>query len=284
MQNSKHEDAFMKMGVEYFREHILKLLGINYSYEEIGPTELVALTINELYMDFTFKTTEEDLYIHIEFQTTNKSEKKDLKRFHSYEALFSHNMDAKVITYVIYTGGIEETKGELDCGVYTYRVVPVYIGKKNADEVIQRLKEKKATGEALTEDDFAQLSLIPLMGGGMSRKDKIKEGILIAKEEHNDMADNVMAMLYTLADKFLDGIELDEIKEAMVMTRLGQMIMDDGIRIGELRGREEGIAENQKKMNSLINVLLTANRVDDCLRAAKDADYRDNLMKELGIR
>ena len=53
MPNSKHEDAFLKMGVEYFREHILKLLGINYSYEEIGPTELVALTINELYMDFT---------------------------------------------------------------------------------------------------------------------------------------------------------------------------------------------------------------------------------------
>ena len=135
-----------------------------------------------------------------------------------------------------------------------------------------------------TEDDVAQLSMIPLMGGQMSRKDKIKEGIFIAKEEHNDMADKVMAMLYTLADKFLDGIELDEIKEAMVMTRLGQMIMDDGIRIGELRGREEGIAENQKKMNSLINVLLTANRVDDCLRAAKDDDYRDNLMKELGIR
>ena len=88
MPNSKHEDAFLKMGVEYFREHILKLLGINYSYEEIGPTELVALTINELYMDFTFKTTEKDLYIHIEFQTTNNSEKKNLRRFHSYDALF----------------------------------------------------------------------------------------------------------------------------------------------------------------------------------------------------
>ena len=53
-----------------------------------------------------------------------------------------------------------------------------------------------------TEDDIAQLSMIPLMGGQMSRKDKIKEGIFIAKEEHNDMADKVMAMLYTLADKF----------------------------------------------------------------------------------
>ena len=99
-----------------------------HSYEEIEPTELVALTINELYMDFTFKTTEENLYSHIEFQTTNNSEKKDLRRFHSYEALFSHNMDAKVITYVIYTGGIEKTKGELECGMYTYRVVPIYMG------------------------------------------------------------------------------------------------------------------------------------------------------------
>ena len=292
MQNSKHEDAFLKMGVEYFREHILKLLGIEYSYEEIGPTELVALTINELYMDFTFKTTEENLYIHIEFQTTNNSEKRDLRRFHSYEALFSHNTDAKVITYVIYTGGIEKTKGELDCGMYTYRVVPIYMGKKNANGIIQRLKEKQATGDALTEDDLAQLCLTPLMGGTMSRKDKIKTGILLTKNEHNDMADKVIAMLYTLADKFLDGIELDEIKEAMSMTRLGQMIMDDGIKIGEMRGeargreagKKEGIAETQKKMNSLINILLTANRTEDCLRASKDADYRKKLMDELGLK
>ena len=276
MQNSKHEDAFLKMGVEYFREHILKLLGIKYSYEEIGPTELVALTINELYMDFTFKTTEENLYIHIEFQTTNNSEKKDLRRFHSYEALFSHNTDAKVVTYVIYTGGIEKTKGELDCGAYTYRVIPIYMGKKNADGIIQKLKEKHATGEALTEDDLAQLCLTPLMGGTMSRKDKIKEGILLAKEEHNGIADKAMAMLYTLADKFLDGVELNEIKEAMTMTRLGQMIYSDG----EKRGSEE----TQKRMNSLINVLLTSNRTDDCLRASKDADYRKKLMDELGIK
>ena len=32
------------------------------------------------------------------------------------------------------------------------------------------------------------------------------------------------------------------------MTRLGQMILDDGIRIGELRGREAGINEGSKKL------------------------------------
>ena len=42
-----------------------------------------------------------------------------------------------------------------------------------------------------TEDDVAQLSMIPLMGGQMSRKDKIKEGIFIAKEEGGDDNDEI---------------------------------------------------------------------------------------------
>lgn len=38
MTNTKHEDAVMKMGFNYFRDTILKALGINFQYEEIGPT------------------------------------------------------------------------------------------------------------------------------------------------------------------------------------------------------------------------------------------------------
>lgn len=37
-------------------------------------------------------------------------------------------------------------------------------------------------------------------------------------------------------------------------------------------------------MNSLINILLTSNRTEDCLRASKDADYRKKLMDELGLK
>ena len=74
MANAKHEDAVMKMGFDYFRNTILKTLGIDYQYEEIGPTELVELTIQSLYMDFTFLTTG-GFYIHTEFQTTDKKER-----------------------------------------------------------------------------------------------------------------------------------------------------------------------------------------------------------------
>ena len=66
----------------------------------------------------------------------------------------------------------------------------------------------------------------------MTAKDKIKEGILLLKQENNELSDKVTAILYTLADKFLTGEELNEVKEAVTMTRLGLMIMDDGIELG----------------------------------------------------
>lgn len=58
----------------------------------------------------------------------------------------------------------------------------------------------------------------------------------------------------------------------MVMTRLGQMIMDDG----EARGREQ--------VNALTRKLLSENRVDDCLKASIDKEYQKKLMKEFGIK
>ena len=46
MANTKHEDAIMKMGFDYFRDTILKSLGIDYEFVNLGPTELIELTIH----------------------------------------------------------------------------------------------------------------------------------------------------------------------------------------------------------------------------------------------
>ena len=60
-----------------------------------------------------------------------------------------------------------------------------------------------------------------------------KEAICLAKPNIELNAEKTTAMLYTLADKFLDRTELDEIKEVMRMTRLGQMLMDEGMELKE---------------------------------------------------
>ena len=257
MANAKHEDAVMKMGFDYFRNTILKTLGIDYQYEEIGPTELVELTIQSLYMDFTFLTTG-GFYIHTEFQTTDKKEA-DLRRFHAYDAVYSNKTGKKVITYVIYSGGITNVKSELDCGLYTYRVQPIYLKNKNADEVFRKLKQKQDNGEAFTEDDYAALSLTPLMSGKMSRKDMFKEAIRLAKPNIELSAEKATAMLYTLADKFLDRTELDEIKEVIRMTRLGQMLMDEGMELKET----DSIKKLMKNMNWTIDQAMNALEISE---------------------
>lgn len=241
MSNTKHEDAIMKMGFGYFQETILKKLGIHYEFDSSAPTELIELTIHTLYMDFTF-LTKQGFYVHIEFQTT-ETDRSDLLRFRSYEAILGNQTGKDVLTYVIYSGGITHTKTELNCGFYTYRVEPVYLSKFDADKLLKYLKEKNLSGEPLTEDDFANLALVPLMSGTDNRKSRIKDAILVAKQADTLTAEKTIAILYTLADKFLNQMELQEIKEVVAMTRLGQMIYDDGMERGIERGIERGSIE-----------------------------------------
>ena len=66
-------------------------------------------------------------------------------------------------------------------------------------------------------------------------------------------------MLYTLADKFLDKAELDEIKEVIRMTRLGQMLMDEGMELKET----DSIKKFMKNMNWTIDQAMNALEVPE---------------------
>lgn len=274
MANTKHEDAIMKMGFDYFRDTILKSLGIDYEFVNLGPTELIELTIHSLYMDFTF-LTKEGFYIHIEFQTTDKGEN-DLRRFLAYDAVYSHKTGKNVITYVIYSGGIKSVKTELNMGLFTYRIQPIYLKDRNADEVFEKIRQKQEAGTELTEEDYASLSLTPLMSGNMKIKEKIKEAVILSKKKRGLTAEKTMAMLYTLADKFLDSKDLDEIKEVISMTRLGQMLLDEGMEKGMKKGMEQGLLLSKK--------LLEENRTEDLDKAMKDENYMKKLLEELNIK
>ena len=85
---TKHEDAVMKMGFDYFRDTILKTLNIHYEFVDSIPAEAVEIHIDNRYMDYNFLTTEDSI-IHVEFQTTKDHMIDDLMRFHVYEAFLS---------------------------------------------------------------------------------------------------------------------------------------------------------------------------------------------------
>lgn len=79
------------------------------------------------------------------------------------------------------------------------------------------------------------------------------------------------------------------------MTRLGQMIYDDGVKKGMERGMERGMArgrelgrelgrEEEARQNAaLTSRLLKENRLDDLQRSTEDKEFREQLLRELGI-
>ena len=117
------------------------------------------------------------------------------------------------------------------------------------------------------------------MSGKLSRKEKIKKAILFAKQGDTVTAEKTIAILYTLADKFLKGKELQEVREVVSMTRIGQMIYDDGVE----KGREEGRQEGLDRMVILTARLLKEKRLDDLQRVTEDKAYCEQLLKEYEI-
>ena len=90
-----------------------------------------------------------------------------------------------------------------------------------------------------------------------------KEAIRLAKPNIELSAEKATAMLYTLAHKFLDRAELDEIKEVMRMTRLGQMLMDEGMEKGIELNQTDSIKKLMKNMNLTIDQAMNALEVPE---------------------
>lgn len=130
----------------------------------------------------------------------------------------------------------------------------------------------------MEREDIVSVLLSPLMDGRMKIKDRILEGIYYVKKEEK-LSDTeigkIQAVLYAFANKLLTAEELEEIKEAIAMTKLGEMLFDDGVKAGEKKGEE--------KMSRLTIRLLDEKRYGDLERAVKDLEYRKELYKIFGI-
>jgi hypothetical protein len=62
-------------------------------------------------------------------------------------------------------------------------------------------------------------------------------------------------------------------KEADNMSGLGMAVLRDGIEIGENKATE--------RMNKLISILISNNRIDDLDRSTKDKEFQKKLLDEL---
>ncbi|MFR5948200.1 MAG: DUF4351 domain-containing protein [Clostridium sp.] len=190
---------------------------------------------------------EDDTYIHFEFQTTNKG-KSDLRRFRVYEAVLSLQKDKDVTTYVVYSGNIKNAKDTLETGINKYKVKSIFMSDKNGDLIVEELEKKVKNKENITKQELVALTFTPIMGGKLTKAEKIIKSIRIVKSSENEYKYDIESMLYAFADKFLSGKDLQKVKEEISMTELGRMLIEDGIEKGRKEGIEKGKSETLIKL------------------------------------
>ena len=241
---SQHEDAILKTMMNFFAEELLPYFGIQGKATVVLPTESIHLELRKLYEDFNFRM-EDGRIVHFEFQSRNGGVP-DLRRFRLYEAVLGDQYQSAVVTYVLYSGNIRDPVTELAEGVNTYRVIPVIMREDDAGQLIEALQKKRKNGQPVTREELIRLALCPLMGGSLSQKERILRAFEITKEAtgvSQEELRKIEAVIYAMADKFLDSADMEQVKETVKMTRLGKMVYEDGVQVGMKTGLQTGIQQ-----------------------------------------
>ncbi len=259
---AQHEDAAMKVVLQYFAEDLLPYWGIYGKVKSIAPTESVHMEIRKGYQDMNL-IMEDGSWKHFEFQSSNEGVP-GLKRFRLYEASVSQQFRVDVTTYVLYSGKIKNPVTEFSEGVNTYRVVPIIMQDDNADILLRELQKKMETAAEITREELVRLVLTPLMSGETALKERIKSAYhIVAKSVclKTEEKSKLEAVIYAMADKFLESVEMEEVEEMMKMTQLGQRLFQNGV--------EEGKIEDAKNLLDLLTVEVIAERIGLPLETVK---------------
>jgi len=145
---------------------------------------------------------------------------------------------------------------------------------RRAEEVFENITQKLENSVPLTKEDLVPLALCPLMGGDIPQKERISKALQLVRNSEDTFSDagKLEAVIYTMASKFLDEKELNQIKEEIKMTALGTLIYNDGKAEGISQGIKQASSENAR------NFFLNGVSFDTVCNSIKDLS-RETLQK-----
>ena len=274
-QNTQQEDAAMKTLALFFAEELFPLVNIKGKVKRVAPTEIVHLELKKMYQDFNYEM-EDNSWAHLEFQSTNEGVQ-GLKRFRTYEALTSYQYGVAITTYVLFSGNIKNPVTEYSEGINTYRVHPIILQGRNADQLLGTLEAKIQTGEEIAREELVELAMCSLMGGESSQKERFHRSFAVMREITGHLPidkEKIEAVMYAMAEKFLDEMDLEEIKEDLKMWKIGKILVDEG--------RNEATQKIIRNMKDKFSVEQIAEVTDMSIKEREDilqsqAEYRESV-------
>ena len=235
------KDIIQKRVSSLFRDSTLEFYGIDVpKIKELITVSLPVIVVRDSYTDQVF-LLEDGTYLHIGFQAITDG---DLIRHLEYDMrLYVLGKGKhKVITIIVYTADVDETPEPLEIGSAVYSPGAVLMQKYDGDAIYAELETKVKAGEQLTDLDMVKMAFLPLMKTKKPRADITVNTVNLAKTIPDpDKRDVCIAAAFAYGSKMLKGMELKKLKEALQMTELAGMLVEDAV-------REERIALAKKML------------------------------------
>ncbi|MBP3477485.1 MAG: Rpn family recombination-promoting nuclease/putative transposase [Lachnospiraceae bacterium] len=189
------------------------------------------------------------------------------------------------VTLVLYYGD-KEWDGAKDLhGLIDFTDIPDSLREKVSNYRIHVIEVRKLKDTDIFQTDVKQVfDFIRFSKDKRKLKELIEHDPAYAflEEDAYDMVAGYAGEeeMFKIKDKHKKGGKVDMcqgLREWMEDER------NEGRAEGRADGKAEGKAEERERMNQLIVMLTAQSRVEDLVRAAKDADYQERLFQELGI-
>lgn len=213
------------------------------------PTNLPAIESNELRLDNLFLLNDGSVAV-LDYESEFNRENfvkyinyiaRVIKRYANQKKLGELR---RIKMVVIYTADVECADSVYDLEGLVLNVESAFLVHLDTEQIYRELSDKIYRHEMLAEEELMKLMVLPLTVKGKAQKQEvIMQAVELAKQiPDRSQTMQALAGILTFSDKVIDEAYRERVKEEMQMTRVGQMIFEDGINQATRTGVQAVIA------------------------------------------
>ncbi len=244
----QNKDVTLKFLTEALKHKNLGIYGLPHiRIKDAQPTNLPAIEANELRLDNLFILEDNSLAL-IDYESTFSME--DVVKYVNYVARIlkrfcRENAELPVLhLIIIFSADIQSIKMEVyDFGCMKLCIEPAFLLNMDTEHIYKRLKAKISSAGILNDEELLEIIVLPLtVKGKKPKQELVKSTVELAKgiADENQMI-QALAGIITFADKVIDKEYADYVKGAIMMTKVAQLIFDEGVEKGVEKGIEKGM-------------------------------------------
>ena len=256
----QNKDITSKVLAEYFKGKTFRVYGLDLpEIEEVRPTNIPAVTANELRLDNLFRLADETVAV-VDYESEYK--KADKVKYLNYLAGVANRYRKEqkecplLRMVVIYTGDVkrQQVAESYDIGAVKMRIEAAFLSELDGDGILRRLEKKVQRKQLFTDEELMEYIILPLAYKEREAKQlKAREMAKLA-EKIADQGQQafVLSGMLAFTDKVIDEETANQIREAIMMTKVERMIRkkirkEERAKIEAEREEERAKIEAEKK-------------------------------------